>query len=273
MEVKLATIDDVRPYEKNPRVNDQAVEAVVASLREYGFRQPIVIDADGVIIVGHTRWKAAKKLGLAKVPVHVAKDLPPEKVKAYRIADNQTNTLAEWDMDLLPIELKDLQAADFDLSLLGFDADQLAKLLDPDGTQGLTDPDDVPAPPDEAITRKGDLWILGNHRLLCGDSSKPEDVDRLLDGARIQLVNTDPPYNVKVEPRSGNAIAAGLSSFGEHGLMHHQSFDAHRAATKRSASNPSIDRSKSAAWRSLSSMGSSSMFHSASSAVLLSAMR
>jgi DNA modification methylase len=217
MEVKLVSIDDVRPYEKNPRINDAAVDAVAASLREFGFRQPIVVDEAGVIIVGHTRWKAAKKLGLAKVPVHVATDLPPEKVKAYRIADNQTSTLAEWNLELLPIELKDLQAADFDLSLLGFDADQLAKLLDPDGTQGLTDPDDVPAPPDEAITKPGDLWVLGNHRLLCGDSSKPEDVDRLLDGAKIHLVNTDPPYNVKVEPRSNNAIAAGLSSFVAYG--------------------------------------------------------
>ncbi len=94
---------------------------------------------------------------------------------------------------------------------MGFDQDELAKLLDPGVKDGLADPDDVPAPPDEAITQPGDLWILGDHRLLCGDSSKPEDVDRLLDGAPIHLVNTDPPYNVKVEPRSNNAIAAGLS--------------------------------------------------------------
>jgi len=219
MEVEFRNIDDIRPYEKNPRVNDQAVEAVAASLREYGFRQPIVVDADGVIIVGHTRWKAAKKLGLAKVPVHVATDLPPEKVKAYRIADNQTNTLADWNYELLPIELKDLQAAEYDLDLLGFSAEDLAKLLDPGAQGGLTDPDDVPAPPDEAITRPGDLWILGNHRLLCGDSSKPEDVDRLLDGATIQLVNTDPPYNVGVASRSNNAIAAsGDRPIGQQGM-------------------------------------------------------
>jgi DNA modification methylase len=219
MDIELRNIDDIRPYEANPRVNDQAVEAVAVSLREYGFRQPIVIDADGVIIVGHTRWKAAKKLGLAKVPVHVAKDLPPEKVKAYRIADNQTNTLADWDYELLPIELKDLQAADYNLDLLGFSADELARILDPDGTQGLTDPDNVPAPPDEAITRPGDLWILGNHRLLCGDSSKAEDVDRLLDGATIQLVNTDPPYNVGVASRSNNAIAtSGDRPIGQQGM-------------------------------------------------------
>jgi len=225
-DVELRSIDDIQPYEGNPRINDDAVDAVAASLREFGFRQPIVVDTDGVIIVGHTRWKAAKKLGLAKVPVHVAKDLSPEQIKAYRIADNQTATLAEWDYDLLPIELKDLQQADYDLGLLGFDDDELAELLDGEVTEGLTDPDDVPEPPDEAITQPGDLWILGDHRLLCGDSAKAEDVDRLLDGATIQLCNTDPPYNVRCEPRSNNAVAAGNSSFGDKkAQLHHQSFD------------------------------------------------
>ena len=161
MEVKLVSIDDVRPYESNPRVNEQAVEAVAASLREFGFRQPIVVDDHGVIIVGHTRWKAAKKLKLAKVPVHVARDLSPEQIKAYRIADNQTATLAEWNYELLPIELKDLQAADYNLDLLGFDAEELAKLLGGGVKDGLTEPDEIPAPPDEPITKPGDLWLLG----------------------------------------------------------------------------------------------------------------
>jgi DNA modification methylase len=204
---------------------------VAASLREFGFRQPIVVDAEGVIICGHTRWKAAQKLGLEKVPVHVAKDLTAEQIKAYRIADNQTATIAEWDYDLLPIELGELQAANYDLGLLGFDQDELAKLLGGDLQEGLTDPDDVPEPPDEAITQPGDLWILGDHRLLCADSSKPEDVDRLLDGAVIHLVNTDPPYNVKLEPRSNNAIAAGNSSFANPN-KHHQKFDLERHPEK-----------------------------------------
>jgi hypothetical protein len=134
--------------------------------------------------------------------------------------------LAEWKSGLAcQIELAELQGAGIDWALLGFDADDLAKLLDPGVQQGLTDPDEVPEPPDEAITQPGDIWVLGAHRLLCGDSSRPEDVDRLLDGQRIHLVNTDPPYNVKVEPRSNNAIAAGLSSFGEAGVTHHQGFD------------------------------------------------
>lgn len=213
MNIALWNLAEIQPYERNPRLNDDAVDAVAASLREFGWRQPIVVDGHGVIICGHTRWKAAKKLGLEKVPVHVAKDLSPEQIKAYRIADNQTASLAEWNYDLLPIELGELQAANYDLGLLGFDKDELAKLLAGDVQEGETDPDEVPAPPDKAITQPGDLWILGDHRLFCGDSSKPEDVDRLLDGAVIHLVNTDPPYNVKVEPRSNNAIAAGLSSF------------------------------------------------------------
>ena len=209
MKIEHRKLADIKPYEQNPRLNEQAVDAVADSIREFGFRQPIVVDPGGVIIVGHTRWKAARKLGLEKVPVHVARGLTPEQVKAYRIADNQSALLAEWNYDLLPIELSELQAAYYDLGLLGFDQDELAKLLSGELQEGLTDPDDVPEPPDEAITQPGDLWILGDHRLLCGDSSKPKDVDRLLDGEVIHLVNTDPPYNVKVEPRSSNAIAAG----------------------------------------------------------------
>jgi len=231
MNITTRSIDEIKPYESNPRINDDAVDAVAASLAEFGFRQPIVVDADGVIIVGHTRWKAARKLGLAEVPVHVATDLSPEQIKAYRIADNQTATLAEWDFDLLPIELKDLQGADYDLGLLGFGDKELAQLLDGEATGGLTDPDDVPEPPDDPITQRGDLWILGDHRLLCGDSGNVADLDRLLDGATIDLVAMDPPYNVKVEPRSNNAIAAGLSSFAS-AATHHQKFDVNRHPEK-----------------------------------------
>jgi ParB-like chromosome segregation protein Spo0J len=222
MKVQLLALSELKPYPNNPRVNDDAVDAVAKSLREYGFRQPIVVDSDGVIICGHTRFKAAQKLGLAKVPVHVATDLTPGQIRAYRIADNQTATLAEWDYELLGIELSELESQGYDLSLLSFDPDDLARLMSGEVKEGLCDPDDVPLPPDEAVTQPGDLWILGDHRLLCADSSNPEDVDRLLDGAVIHLVNTDPPYNVRVEPRSNNAIAAGLSSFT---ATHHQSLD------------------------------------------------
>jgi ParB-like chromosome segregation protein Spo0J len=230
MQIEMWPIGRVKPYPGNPRLNDAAVDAVAKSLQEFGWRQPIVVDKDGVIVVGHTRWKAAQKLGYSEVPVHVAADLTPAQARAYRIADNQTATIADWDTDLLPLELADLKALDFDLDLLGFGQDELAKLLGTDVASGLVDPDDVPAPPDEAVTQPGDLWVLGEHRLLCGDSSKVEDVDRLLDGAPVHLVNSDPPYGVKVEPRSNNAIAAGLSSF--QGTTNHQRLDVARHPEK-----------------------------------------
>jgi DNA modification methylase len=213
MHVEMRPITSIRPYENNPRQNDAGVEAVAASLREFGFRQPIVVDEEGVIIVGHTRYKAALKLGWGEVPVHVAVGLTPAQTRAYRIADNQTATLSTWDDDKLPLELAQLQELGFDLDMTGFSGDELMRLLDSGTNAGQTDPDAVPEPPDEPITQPGDLWFLGKHRLLCGDSSKADDVDRLLEGAAIQLVNTDPPYNVCVQPRSNNARAAGLTSF------------------------------------------------------------
>ena len=164
------------------------MEAVAASLREFGFRQPIVVDDDGVIIVGHTRWKAAKKLGLAKVPVHVAKDLTPEQVKAYRIADNQTATAGGVELRPAAHRAEGPPGGGLQPGPAGLRrTTNWPSCSTAACKEGLTDPDDVPAPPDEAITQPGDLWVLGNHRLLCGDSSKAEDVDRLLDGA------TDPP--------------------------------------------------------------------------------
>jgi len=235
MKIEQWKLADIKPYPGNPRQNDAAVDAVAESIRQFGFQQPLVVDVDGVIIVGHTRYKAALKLALETVPVHVAKGLTPAQIKAYRIADNKTSELSSWDYELLPIELSELQGMDFDLGMIGFSEDELAKMLDPGVEEGNTDPDEVPEPPDEPITRPGDLWILGEHRLLCGDSGNPEHVDRLLDGAQIHLVNTDPPYNVKVEPRSNNAIAAGLSSF--QGTKHHQRFDVERHPEKAKATH------------------------------------
>jgi DNA modification methylase len=213
MQIELWPIDRVKQYDRNPRNNDAAVGPVAESIRQFGFKVPLLVDRDDVLIAGHTRLRAARQLGLTEVPVIQADDLTPEQVRAFRIADNQLASIATWNLELLPIELSELQAADVDLDVLGFSQDQLGKLLDTTPKDGLIDPDEVPEPPDEAITKPGDLWILGNHRLLCGDSANPEHVDRLLDGQTIQLCNTDPPYNVKVEPRSKAAIAAGNSSF------------------------------------------------------------
>jgi DNA modification methylase len=189
----------IKPYEKNPRHNEQAVEAVAASIREFGFRQPIVVDGDGVIICGHTRWKAAQRLGLERVPVHVATDLTPAQVKAYRLADNATGELAEWDLGLLGIELAELEGMGVDLGLLGL-SDKLLADLSREAKAGLTEPDDVPEAPKKAITRPGDLWLLGEHRLLCGDSTVAEDVGRLFEGGeRGSLMNTDPPYGINYD--------------------------------------------------------------------------
>ncbi|MBZ0171917.1 MAG: ParB N-terminal domain-containing protein, partial [Phycisphaerales bacterium] len=220
------------PYDKNPRLNDSAVDAVARSIEEFGFRQPVVVDEHGVIIVGHTRWKAAKKLGIDRIPVHVAEGLSPEKAKAYRVADNATATIAEWDLELLPVEIGELKDLGLDLDMLGFDDDELRKLLGETGNPGQCDPDQIPEPPDDPTTKPGDLWVLGDHRLLCGDSASGSDLDRLMDGATAQLVNTDPPYNVKVEPRSNNAISAGLSSFTAPEKRHHQKFDVARHPEK-----------------------------------------
>jgi DNA modification methylase len=238
MHIEMWPIERVKPYDKNPRINDAAVDAVAASIKEFGFRQPIVVDEQGVIIVGHTRFKAAIKLGMTKVPIHVAVGLSPTQAKAYRLADNQTATLSEWDESLLPIELLCLQEMGYDLNFTGFSSDELDRLLQSGSTEGQSDPNDIPEPPDEPVTGPGDLWILGKHRLLCGDSSKEEDVDRLLEGATIHLVNTDPPYNVRVEPRSNNAIAAGLSSF--EGTKHHQGLDLARHPGKAKATSKKL---------------------------------
>ena len=233
MKIELRPLADITPYENNPRINDQAVDAVAESIARFGFRQPIVVDEAGVIICGHTRFKAATKMALAEVPVHIATDLTPEQVRAYRIADNRTAELSEWNMELLPLELADLQDAGLDWSLLGFDDRELQKMLDQGAKAGLTDPDAIPEPPDEATTVRGDIWILGEHRLMCGDSSLPEDMARLLDGQPVQLVNTDPPYNVAVQPRSNNAFVTGQTNFApkkQHASKRDRGLDAKRKA-------------------------------------------
>jgi DNA modification methylase/uncharacterized protein Usg len=230
MQVEMMPVTAIRRYPANPRKNKDAVAAVVASIREFGFQQPIVVDETLEIVVGDTRYLAALELGLTEVPVKVARGLTTAQIKAYRIADNRVGEIAVWDNERLAAEFAELERMDFNLCLTGFPNDELQRLMHPERVSGLVDPDTVPAPPDEPTTKPGDLWILGQHRLLCGDSAKAEDVDRLLAGAPIHMVNTDPPYNVKVEPRSNNAIAAGLSSF--QGTTHHQGLDLARHPEK-----------------------------------------
>jgi len=184
-----------RPYEHNPRLIPQmAIDKVAASLAAYGFRQPLVVDGDGVIIVGHVRLAAAKQLGLTRVPVHIAADLAPEQARAYRLADNRTAQESDWDLELLPAEIAALTDSGCDLAALGFDAAELARLT----LAGSADDDDEPAPepPAEPVTQRGDLWQLGAHRLLCGDATQAADVARVMDGRRAVLMATDPPYLV-----------------------------------------------------------------------------
>lgn len=205
MQTTLLRTSELVPYERNPRQNDQAVDSVAQSIEQFGFRQPIVVTEENQIVVGQTRWKAATKLGLEQVPVHVASELTPEQVRAYRIADNRTGELADWDKKLLSEELRALQALEIDPQTLGFSPDELNQLFGESTHEGRTDPDDLPEPPAEATTQRGDLVVLGDHRLLCGDAADAEDVNRLVDGLTMQMVNSDPPYNVQVQPRGGKS--------------------------------------------------------------------
>jgi len=213
------------PYTRNARICPaQAVEKVAASIRQFGFRQPIVVDASGVVIAGHTRLAAAKQLGLAKVPVHIAGDLSPAQAKAYRLADNRTAEETSWDLELLPLELEGLIELEYDLAPLGFEKDELAELLS-NPRQGERDPDAVPDPPSVPITRPGDLWELGPHRLLCGDSTDAASVKRLMDGRRASLLATDPPYLVSYD---GGHHPATVGNGGKAGKSYEKEWDAYR---------------------------------------------
>jgi DNA modification methylase len=195
MRTDTVAIGSVIPYARNPRRNGAAVSKVAASLREFGWRQPIVVDEQMVVVAGHTRLEAARTLNMEEVPIHIAAGLTPEQIKAYRLADNRVGQEAEWDQELLRLELGELEGMDFALDLTGFDADELAVLM-VDGEEGLTDPDDVPDAPEEPVTVAGDVWLLGKHRLVCGDSTNADDVAKCLNGVEPHLMVTDPPYHV-----------------------------------------------------------------------------
>lgn len=210
MKIEQWPIGRPKPYPRNPRkIPAAAVQKVAASIREFGFQQPIVVDRKGVVIVGHARLAAAQELGLAKVPVHVARDLTPAQVGAYRLADNRLNQDSAWDEELLRLEIAGLMGLDFDLDLTGFDPSELTALVPP--TNGRTDEDDAPAASDKPISRRGDLWRCGPHRLLCGDATKAEDVAKALDGAKPNLMVTDPPYGVEYDPAWRTDAASRLT--------------------------------------------------------------
>jgi DNA modification methylase len=196
MKIEIADINSIQPYINNPRkLKDSAIDKVAMSIKEYGFRQPIVVDANRIIVVGHTRYRASKKLGLKEVPITIAENLTQEQINAYRIADNRTNEEAEWDLELLKTEIKELELADFNLDLTGFDEDQLNDMLFEE-KQGLTDEDETPEIDESKVKSKlGDLWLLGDHKLLCGDSLQENNYKLLLKNKIANISFTSPPYN------------------------------------------------------------------------------
>jgi len=201
--IELWPVDRLKPYERNARTHStEQVAQIAASIVEFGFTNPILVDSNDGIIAGHGRLTAAQELGLKTVPVVVLDHLSDRQRKAYIIADNQLALNAGWDTDLLRAELQDLAEQDFDLSLIGFSDDELADLL-PEiealAPEELGDPDDVPEPPTDPASKPGDVWLLGKHRVMCGDSTTITDVERLMDGAKAALMHADPPYGMGKE--------------------------------------------------------------------------
>ena len=197
IQIKEKLVSELIPYVKNSRTHsDEQIAQIAASIKEFGWTNPILVDGDNGIIAGHGRLMAARKLGHKEVPTIELKDLTETQKKAYIIADNRLALNAGWDNEMLTIELNDLLADGFALDILGFDPKEIAALLEPEVLEGLTDEDAVPDVPEEPKTRLGDIYQLGNHRLMCGDSTSIDAVDELMDGQKADMVFTDPPYGV-----------------------------------------------------------------------------
>ena len=219
MEIIYRKTSDLIPYVNNARTHDEEqVTQIASSIKEFGFTNPVLIDLDSGIIAGHGRVKAAQKLNLDELPCIVLKDLSEAQKKAYIIADNKLALNSGWNEDLLKIEIEELQGMDFDIDLLGFDStelDDILSLADSDN-EGLTDPDEVPETPDKAISIQGDLWLLGNHRLMCGDSTEQKSVTKLMDDKTIDMIFTDPTYGVSVVgSNQKNGSVGGSKPFGK----------------------------------------------------------
>jgi DNA modification methylase len=197
LNIQQRAVTDLIPYIANSRTHSDAqIAQIAASIKEFGWTNPILVSGDDSIIAGHGRLMAARKLGMEEVPVIVLDHLSKSQQRALVIADNQLALNAGWNMDMLKAEIEDLQLDDFDLNILGFDDKFLDGLLEPEPTAGLTDEDAVPEVPETPKTVLGDVWVLGNHRLMCGDSTSVDAVDKLMDGAKADMVFTDPPYNI-----------------------------------------------------------------------------
>jgi len=199
MEIKTVKINELKPHPKNPRVHpDSAIDKLVRSIKEYGWTNPILVSADGYILAGHARLKAAEKAGIEEVPV-IYLPLEGAKAEAYLIADNRLQDETDWDYEKLKDLLQELDTGELDLEITGFDMGEIEDLMTQFHVPEEIIEDEVPEPPEKPITKPGDLWILGRHRLLCGDATKKEDVERLMDGKKADMVFTDPPYGMKKE--------------------------------------------------------------------------
>ena len=198
-QIQYVKLDELIPYARNPRNNEDAVEHVASSIREFGFQSPIIVDKDNTIIAGHTRFNAAKRLKLDEVPIIKASDLTEAQVKAFRLADNRVGEYATWNDELLAIEFEELQDLDFDLSLTGFEELEIESLLNEDESEEVEEDSYEVELPKEPKAKRGDLYRLGKHYLLCGDSTSIEDVEKLTNGVKMDLLITDPPYNVAYE--------------------------------------------------------------------------
>lgn len=211
MKLKDLSIDMIKEYDNNPRFNDEAVDVVIESIKEFGFKVPIVIDKNNIVVTGHTRLKAARQIGLKKVPCIIADDLTPEQIKAFRLADNKAGEIATWNETKLYNELLDLKVMDFSIESFGFDTSNIditnANVEDIKNKFTSTPDeiieDEVPEPPEEPTSKLGEIYQLGNHRLMCGDSTKKDDVEKLMNSVKADMVFTDPPYNVSFNGRSG----------------------------------------------------------------------
>ena len=190
-------INDLKPYGNNPRINDEAVEKVAEIIKEFGWKVPVVVDKNDVIVAGHTRLKAAQQLGIETVPVIVADDLTPEQVKAFRLADNKTAEFANWDMEMLAKELEEIQDIDMDLFGFDFPEAEIDEVVEDEWEEEL---------PEEPKSKLGEIYQLGKHRLMVGDSTKPGDVKALMNGEKADLVITDPPYNVDYVGKTKDAL-------------------------------------------------------------------
>jgi DNA modification methylase len=225
MKIQEVAVNKLIPYSKNSRTHSpEQVGQIAASIKEFGFRNPILVDGVG-IIAGHGRLLAAQKLGLDRVPTIDCSDMTESQKKAYIIADNKLAMNAGWDNSMLTIELQDLEDEGFDLSLTGFDDKELDALLNViEGTNGLTDEDAVPETPIEPKTKLGDIYILGNHRLMCGDSTSIDAVDKLMDGQKADMVFTDPPYGMRLD--TDYSKMGGTTTKYREVIGDHEDFDA-----------------------------------------------